>query len=94
MLTSVAAVALPNWRDLELAVGLVLISIGIIALHLESLRHHWITCITIPGVFGHITDLVDHTRVATLADRSGTDSNIGTFIKPEPRANCPRRRRC
>ena len=54
MLTSVAAVALPNWRHLELAVGLVLISIGIIlhyiwnhcitfgiiALHLESLRHH------------------------------------------------------
>ena len=40
MLTSVAAVALPNWRHLELAVGLVLIKIGVIALSLQYLHHH------------------------------------------------------
>ena len=47
MLTSVAAVALPNWRHLELAVGLVLIKIGVIALSLEYLDYHWNICIII-----------------------------------------------
>ena len=48
---SFAAMALPNWRHLELAVGLVLIRIAFLIIHHHCNR-------LLPGVYGHFTGLV------------------------------------